>query len=257
MSLSNTSLPNVSLPTPSDEAVAALAPTGTLRAAINLSNFLLVTGKSDAGDPQGVSPDMALALANQLGVPLELKKYKTPATIADSGNAGEWDIGNIGSEPARAKFIHFTAAYCEIECTYLVPPGSPITSVEQADQPGVRIASAHRAAYDVWLEANLQHAERVNGEGLGGAFELFLEQKCDALAGLRPALIKDVKRLPGATILDGRFTAVQQAMGTPRERDDAGFEYLTSFVEAAKAAGFVADLIAKHEVVGLTVAGPA
>lgn len=247
----------MSLPTPSPEAIAALAPTGTLRAAINLSNFLLVTGKSEAGDPQGVSPDMAQALADQLGVGLELKKYKTPAEIADSGDAGAWDVGNIGAEPARAKSIRFTAAYCEIECTYLVPAGSPITTVEEADQPGMRIASAHRAAYDVWLEANLKHAERVNGTGLAGALELFIEQKCDALAGLRPALIKDVDKVPGATILDGRFTAVQQAMGTPRERADVGIEYLSDFVEAAKSTGLVTELIAKHSVVGLSVAGPA
>lgn len=247
----------MTLPEPSQAAIDALAPTGTLRAAINLSNFLLVTGKGDDGNPEGVSPDMAKTLATQLGVDIELLRYKTPAEIADSGDAGAWDIGNIGAEPARAATIRFTAAYCEIEATYLVPAGSDITSVEEVDQPGRRVASAARAAYDVWLEANLQHAELVSSPGLDGSFDTFVDENCDALAGLRPRLITDVERLPGARILDGRFTAVQQAMGTPRDRDDAGIEYLIAFVEAAKASGLVAELIARHGVQGLSVAGPA
>ena len=190
-------------------------------------------------------------------VGIELLRYKTPGEIADDGGSGKWDIANIGAEPQRAKEIAFTAAYCEIESTYLVPAGSDITSVDQVDQPGRRIASAARAAYDLWLENNLQHAELVHGSGLDGSFGVFVEQKCDALAGLRPRLLTDAEQLPGSRVLDGRFTAVQQAMGTPRGRDDAGFEYLTTFVETAKAEGFVAELIAKHGVVGLSVAGPA
>ena len=247
----------MSSPTPSQAVLDALAPTGTLRAAINLSNFLLVTGKGADGNPEGVSPDMARELARRLGVGLELLRYKTPGDMADAADSGVWDIGNIGAEPARARSIAFSAAYCEIEATYLVPPGSTVTSVEEIDQPGKRIASAARAAYDLWLERNLQHAELVQVSGLDGSFEAFVEQQLDALAGLRPRLITDLERLPGARILDGCFTAVQQAMGTPRGRDDAGFAYLAAFVEDAKASGLVASLIEKHAVQGLTVAPPA
>jgi polar amino acid transport system substrate-binding protein len=247
----------MSLPAPSPAAVEALAPTGTLRAAINLSNFLLVTGKGSDGNPEGVSPDMARALAERLGVGLELLRYKTPGELADAAGSGVWDIGNIGAEPARAEHIAFTAAYCEIEATYLVPPGSTVTTVEEVDQPGMRIASAARSAYDLWLERNIAHAELIQVSGLDASFDAFVEQKLDALAGLRPRLITDVERLPGARLLDGRFTAVQQAMGTPRGRDEAGFAYLVAFVEDAKASGLVADLVERHQVKGLTVAGPA
>lgn len=245
------------LPEPSSDAVAALAPTGTLRAAINLSNFLLVTGKGDDGNPEGVSPDMAKALAAKLGVGIELLRYKTPGEVADDGPSDRWDIGNIGAEPKRAEHITFTAAYAEIVCTYLVPPGSDITSIDEVDQPGRRIASAHRAAYDLWLERNLQHAELVQVSGLDGAFEAFVDQCLDAMAGLLPRLTTDVERLPGSRILDGQFTAVQQAMGTPKDRDPAGATYLAEFVEAAKASGFVADAIARHGADGLSVAPPA
>jgi polar amino acid transport system substrate-binding protein len=242
---------------PSPAAVAALAPAGVLRAGINLSNFLLVTGRDADGSPAGVSPDMARQLARHLGVGIELKTYKSPGDLADDAARDAWDVGNIGAEPARAESIAFSAAYCEIECTYLVPPGSPITRIEQVDQPGRRIASAPRAAYDLWLERNLHHAELVRSPGLGGSFELFVEQGLDALAGLRPALLKDAHRLPGSRILDGKFSSVQQAMGTPRGRDEAGFAYLSAFVEEMKASGFVAERIAEHGVVGLSVAPPA
>jgi polar amino acid transport system substrate-binding protein len=241
---------------PSPAAITALAPTGALRAAINLSNFLLVTGRDEDGAPTGVSPDMARELARRLGVGIELVGYRSPGELADDAANDAWDIGNIGAEPARAEHIAFTAAYCEIECTYLVPAGSPITAIEEVDQPGRRIASAPRAAYDLWLERNLRHAELVRSQELGGSFELFVESGLDALAGLRPALLDQAARLPGSRVLDGCFSSVQQAMGTPRGRDEAGFTFLAAFVEDAKASGFVADRIAAHAVRGLRVAPP-
>jgi polar amino acid transport system substrate-binding protein len=239
---------------PSAAAVAALAPRDVLRAAINLSNFLLVTGRDDDGLPTGVSPDMARELARRLGVDIELTGYRSPGDLADDAVHDAWDVGNIGAEPARAETIAFTGAYCEIECTYLVPPSSPITSIDDVDQPGRRVASAPRAAYDLWLERNLHHAELVRSAGLGGSFDLFVDEGLDALAGLRPGLLQDAERLPGSRILDGKFSSVQQAMGTPRGRDDAGYAYLWAFVEEMKASGFVAERIAAHGVAGLSVA---
>ena len=86
---------------------------------------------------------------------------------------------------------------------------------------------------------------------------MFVEQNLEALAGLRPRLITDVKRLPDARLLDGRFTVVQQAIGTKPDRA-ASISFLRDFVEEAKTSGLVADLIEKHGVVGqLTVAPPA
>jgi polar amino acid transport system substrate-binding protein len=225
-----------------------------VRAAINLSNFLLVTGRDPDGTPTGVSPDMARELARRIGVGIELFGYKSPGDLADAAASDAWDVGNIGAEPARAETIAFTSAYCEIECTYLVPAGSPITSVDEVDRPGVRIASAPRAAYDLWLERNLSHAELVRSPTLAGSFEMFVEQGLDALAGLRPALLTSAQRLPGSRLLDGGFSSVQQAMGTPLGRDEAGFAYLRDFVEEMKSNGFVADRIAAHGVVGLSVA---
>jgi len=240
-----------------EQARAELAPTGVLRAGINMSNFLLVTGKTPQGDPDGVSPDIAREVAERLGVPLTFVPFKTPGELADAALEDVWDIGNIGAEPERAKNIAFTAAYVEIEATYLVPADSQIQSVDEVDRDAVRIAVSARSAYELWLSDNIKHAQLILANGLGGSFDTFVEQKLEALAGLRPRLIEDVEKLPGARILDGKFTAVQQAIGSKPE-GKAGAAFLRDFVEEVKASGLVAKLIDKHGVTGrLTVAPPA
>jgi polar amino acid transport system substrate-binding protein len=240
----------------SQQAKTELAPTGVLRAGLNLSNFLLVSGKTDAGEPAGVAPDMAAEIARRLGVPVKYVTFKTPGELADAAETGAWDIGLIGAEPQRAEKIAFTPAYVEIEATYLVPAGSPLKTMADVDKPGVRIAVTGRAAYGLWLERNIKQAELVRSGTLDAAFEQFVAEKLDVLAGLRPRLLSDVEKLPGARILDGKFMAVQQAIGTGR-KNTAGAAFLRDFVEQVKASGFVTSLIEKHNVRGLTVAPPA
>ena len=240
----------------SPEVVAQLAPTGTLRAGINMSNFLLVTGKTADGDPDGVSPDMARAVAERLGVPVSLVPFATPGELGDAAGSGVWDIGNIGAEPQRAKTIDFTAAYVEIEATYLVPAGSPLHAISDVDRAGVCIAYPPRSAYGLWLANNIKHAELVPAEASGAVLELFVSEKLDALAGLRPGMLGMVEKLPGSRILDGQFSAVQQAVGTAKG-NDAAAAFLRDFVEEMKASGFVAELIEKHGVTGRLTVAPA
>jgi len=239
-----------------EEAKAQLTPTGVLRAGVNMSNFLLVTGRTPEGDPDGCSPDMARAIAAKLGVPCKLVPYQNPGLLGDAVDSNEWDIGLIGAEPQRAQKIAFSAAYVEIEATYLVPAGSPIQSVAEVDRPGVRLVTTARSAYGLWLENNIKHATLVLAEGLDGSFNKFVADKLEALAGLRPRLIEDVKKLPGARILDGQFAAVQQAVGTAKA-NTAAAAFLRDFVEEAKRSGFVKSLIEKHGTVGRLSVAPA
>ena len=236
-----------------EKAKAELTKTGVLRAGINMSNFLLVTGKTASGDPEGVSPSMAEAIADRLGVPLKLVPFKSPGELADAATSNVWDIGNIGAEPQRAEQIDFTAAYCEIEATYLVPAGSPIKTIADVDKKGNRVVTTARAAYGLWLERNIKNAELIQTDSLDSCLEMFVKDKIEVLAGLRPRLITDVQKLPGARILDGQFTAVQQAVGTPKG-NSAAAQFLREFVEEAKASGLVASFIKQHNVVGLSVA---
>lgn len=236
--------------------LSELAPKDYLRAGINVSNFLLVTGRDNAGNPVGVAPDMARALAERLGVDVRLIPFATPGELADQAGQDVWDIGLIGAEPQRAQHIAFSPAYVEIAATYLVPAGSSLQRVDDVDRAGTRIATTRRTAYTLWLERNIKHAELVTTADLDSAYDTFVSQKLDALAGLRPRLLEDVQKLPGARLLDGQFSAVQQAIGTARANEE-GARFIRQFVEEAKQDGRVASLIEKHRVRGLTVAPPA
>ena len=237
---------------PSD-IVAELAPHGVLRAGLNLSNFLLISSRDADGGPVGVAPDMARAIADRLDVPVRYVPYPKPGELADAAGTDAWDIGLIGAEPARAEKIEFTPAYVEIQSTYLVPPGSKLQTIADVDQPGIRIASTARTAYGLWLDRNIRHAEIVHTENMDAAFDLFQRDGLDALSGLRPRLLTDCARWPGARILDGQFTAVQQAIGTLR-RNRAGARFLRAFAAEAISSGLVDRLIKKHNVQGLSVA---
>lgn len=235
------------------QIVAELAPTGVLRAGINMSNFLLVTSKTASGDPQGVAPDMAAEIARRLGVPVRYVPFERPSKLADAAGTNIWDIGLIGAEPARAEKITFTPAYCEIEATYLVQPGSPYQTVAEVDRAGARITVRRGAAYELWLTANLKHATLLRSDSAEGPFNQFVAEKLDAYASLRPQLLEDIKKLPGSKILPGNFTTVQQAIGTEK-KNTAGAAFLRAFVAEAKQSGLVASLIEKHHVAGLSVA---
>jgi polar amino acid transport system substrate-binding protein len=239
----------------SPAAKKELTPTGKLRVALNLSNFLLV-GKDATGAPRGIVPDLAQELGRRLGVGVEFTGYESPGKVADAAKTGAWDVAFLGAEPARASDIDFTAAYLEIEATYLVPPGSPIKSIGEVDREGVRISVSARSAYDLYLVRTLKHAKLMQVEGIEASWQQFLSAKTDALAGLLPRLVTDVEKLPGSRILPGRFTAIQQAIGTPKGRSEAA-KYLRAFAEEARDSGMVAAAIERHAVRGVTVAGKA
>jgi len=241
------------MPECSPAVVSQLAPTGKLRAAINFANYLLTAKDPANGEPSGIALDIVRELGRRLGVPVEIVGYDSPGALADAVKAGVWDVGLIGAEPQRAKDIIFTPAYLEIEATYLVPPRSPLRAIADVDRDGVRIAVLARSAYDLYLSRNLQHAQLFRENSFDSTFQRFVADKLEALAGLRAQLVGDAEKLPGSRLLDGRFTAVQQAIGTPKDRP-AGARYLREFVEDIKAAGLVARTIERNGIRGVSVA---
>jgi polar amino acid transport system substrate-binding protein len=234
-------------------ARADLAPSGTLKVGINFSNILLTARDPDTRAPSGVALDLAHELGKRLGVSVAIVSYESAGALAESAASGAWQVGFLGIEPKRANEIDFTAAYVEIESTYLVPPGSPLKSMGEVDRKGIRIAVSAKAAYDLYLTRTLRHATLTRATGADAVFKMFLADKMDALAGLRPQLEIYHEKLPGSRILDGRFTAVQQAAGTPKGHA-VGARYLAEFIEDVKASGLVARTIAKNGVRGLSVA---
>ena len=230
-----------------------LAPNGTLRVGVNLSNFLLVNKDAASGELRGIVPDLAKELGRRLEATVQLVPFAGAGETADGAKSGAWDVAFLGAEPQRAEQIAFTPAYLEIPATYLAPAGSKIGSLAEVDRPGVRIAVSARSAYDLFLSRSLKHAQLVRADGIQASYDLFVKEKLDLLAGLLPRLTTDVAQLPGARILEGKFTAVQQAVGTPKARQK-GAGYLREFVADIKKTGLVARLIKRHNVKGVNVA---
>lgn len=237
------------------EAIADLTDPTTLRVAINMGNMLLVTGKTPDGDPDGVAPDVARMLGERLGVKVRLTPYPMPGDIADAMPDDPWDIALIAIEPKRAEIIAFSAPYVEIEGSYLVPADSPFQTTDDVDAPGVRIAVADRAAYDLYLSRTLKSAELVRATGLPGATNLFFDEKLDALAGLKPALNETAAEVPGYRVIEGNYTTVQQAIGTKHE-NKALLAFIQDFIASLKRDNVVAGLIDKHGVTGNLIPAP-
>ena len=231
--------------------MSELAPTGKLRAAMNLSNTLFTTKDARSGELHGVAADLMRELASRLGVPVEFVVHATPGEVADAADQGTWDVAVLAIEAARARTIAFSPAITEIEASYVVHEASLLRSVGQVDTAGVRISAAEKAGYELFLTRTLRNATVVHAKGFQGSIDLFNERRSDALAGLKPALLDAMDRIPDARMLEGTFMTVNHGMGTPINRPVAA-EYVRAFVMEMNASGFVARSIARNGVKGLT-----
>ncbi|WP_137292481.1 transporter substrate-binding domain-containing protein [Nocardioides dongxiaopingii] len=229
-----------------------LAPTGTLRASINLGNPVLAHGTPDA--PGGVTVDIARELGSRLGVPVELVCFDAARDSFTAMSTGRADICFLAVDPAREETVAFTAPYAVIEGVYAVPDGSPLTSADDVDRPGVRVGVKKGSAYDLFLTRTLAHAEVVRGsEGTS----VFSEQRLEVAAGIRQPVVDFVATHPGTRLLEPRFLEIQQAVGTARTRSPEAVGFLHTFVEDLKATGFVAEALLRSGRRDATVAPPA
>lgn len=233
-----------------DAARLELAPTGKLRAGMNLGNELFTTKDAVTGELRGVSVDLMRELASRLGVPVDLVAYATPGDLADAVDKGTWDVAILAIAQARAQTIAFSPAITEIEATYAVRKDSALRSAAQVDASGIRIAAPEKAGYELYLAQTLRNATLTSAKGFQASVDLFKERRADALAGLRPALLASMDKMPDARLLDGNFMTVNHGLCTPRERRAAA-AYLKTFAEEMIASGFVARSIERHGVQGL------
>ena len=241
------------VPEISPAARSNLAPTGKLRAGINLGNGVIATRDQATGEVRGIAVNLARELGRRIGAPVELVVYEQARLMVDGLKAGAWDVAFLAIDPLRAEVIDFTAPYAEIEGTYAVPAGSPIHTVADVDRAGVRVSVVARSNYDLFLTRNLQHAQLVRAETTLGSADMFAAGKVDVLAGVKQRVDDAVARVPGSRVLPGRFMAIRQAVGTPKGRN-AGLGYLREFVEDIKASGLVAREIEQAGIRDATVA---
>jgi polar amino acid transport system substrate-binding protein len=226
--------------------LADLAPTGRLRAAINHGNVVLAGLNAESGEPFGISVDLARELARRLDVPIGFATFDAAGKVFAALDEKIWDIAFLAIDPARATGIDFTPPYVIIEGSYMVRNDSSLRTMDDFDRKGVRIAVGKGAAYDLYLSRALKHAELVRSSTSASAIDLFLDEKLDAVAGVRQPLVAYAASHPDLRVIDGSFTSIQQAMGKPKG-GAAGLAYLRTFIEDVKANGFVAQSLARHK----------
>jgi polar amino acid transport system substrate-binding protein len=232
----------------------AFAPTGRLRASINLGNPILAQRAPQAQWPTGVSVDLSVALAQHLGVEVEWLVFDTANQSVLAVREERADIGFFAIDPLRGEGLRFTAPYVLIEGSYLVPQASPIQSNEEVDQPGHSVVVGQGSAYDLFLSRSLQQAELVRAPSSQTVVETFVAQRLEVAAGVRQQLQADQLRFEGQRLLPGHFMVIQQAMGLARSRGPEAAALLVDFVEDVKASGFVAQALARHGIQGASVA---
>ena len=243
---------------PSPEPLAALAalfaPSGTLRASINLGNPILAQRDTATGEPVGVSVDLAREFAHRLGVPIELVTFHSAAASVDAVRGEQADIGFFAVDPARGDGLLFTAPYVLIEGGYLVVDSSPLTDNAQVDRDGRRISVVSGSAYDLFLTREIQRAEIVRFERAGAPITAVRAGDVDVAAGIRRLLEDEAERAADVRVLPGHFMVIRQAMGIPSSRGPEARKALAEFVEQMKASGFVADALSRHRIDGASVA---
>ncbi len=230
-----------------------LAPTGKLRVGINYGNPVLARKDPNSGQLGGVAIDLARELGRRTDLPVELVGFESAGKMVEGLQATAWDVAFLAVDPGREQEISFTAPYIEIEGTYLVPPGSAIGAIADVDREDNRVGVSSKSAYDLFLTRNLKHAQLVRASSPEAAFELIVAGKVDVLGGVRQHLAANTGKLPGSRVLDGRFMAIQQALGIPKARQ-AGLSYLREFIEDVKVSGFVARALEKAGVQGVSIA---
>ncbi len=235
-------------------AALALAPSGRLRASINLGNPILANRDPLTREVAGVSVDMARALAAQLGVAIDLIVFDAAGKSVEAVKSGVADIGFFALDPLRSDGIRFTAPYVLIEGAYLVREASPLTDNAQVDRPGTRVMVGRSSVYDLHLSRTFKAAQIERSPTSPTVVDTFIARNADVAAGVKQQLQADAARLGGLRLLPGRFMVIEQAMGLPADRGDAAQAALKAFVEQVKASGFVAQALQRHGIAGALVA---
>lgn len=246
--------PSVNLPTAAIRT--ELAPSGTLRVAINFGNPILANKDAATGEARGVSVDLARELGKRLGVPVELVTYTAAGKVVEDIKTGAWDLAFFAIDPVRGADTDFTAAYVVITGSFLVRCDSPIQRNEEVDRDGVRVVVGRGSAYDLYLTRELKKATLVRVATSQAVTDAMLAESIDVAAGVTQQLQADAKRVADVRLLDSPFMVINQSMAVPKGRA-AGLAYASAFIEEMKASGFVADALKRHGIGGAAVAAVA
>jgi polar amino acid transport system substrate-binding protein len=240
----------------SDTRVADLVRAGKIRVGLGLGNRASAVKDPATGEMHGVAPDLARALAARIGIELQAVEYPRPGAVFDGARSGAWDATFLVVDPDRIAEAEVSAPYMQSDFTYLVPAGSSIRDVADADRPEIRIAVPRGDAVDLRLSRMLKQAELVRVDNQAAGADLLRSGKVSAYAAPRPALLVLSAELPGTHVLDDSFATVSWAAFVPKGNIER-LAYVSEFVENAKTSGLVKQFIERENLRGITVAPPA
>src|SRR3954469_14009330 len=241
------------------EVVNDLAPTGKLRAAINLVNTVLAQRGAPGQAPKGISVDLSRELARRLGVPVEFVIFNGAGREFQAAKDHVWDIGFFALDPLRRAEVDFTAPYVVINGGYLVRNNSPVRTIADADRKGTRIAVGKDSVYDLFLTRRLKQAQlvRVSPASMENVLNTFFKRDLEVAAFITLPLAEYAKGDSHVRLVDGTFMDINQAIAVPKGRGEAGRKYLSAFVEEMKASGFVEQALLRSQEGRAAVAPPA
>ena len=236
-----------------DPRVADLVRTGKLRVGIGLGSPSGAMKNPATGELRGLAVDLGRALAMRIGVDFVAIEYPRPGAILEGVQTNAWDVAFLVVDPERAKEVDFAPPHTQSDFTYLVPAGSSIHKVADADQPGIRIAVPRGDGVDLRLTRLLKKAELVRTDTLSAAVELLRTGGAHARAGPRQAVLAESVKLPGSRVLADGFAVISSAALVPKGH--AGrLAYVSEFIEEAKASGLVKKIIEDAGLRGVQVA---
>jgi polar amino acid transport system substrate-binding protein len=224
--------------TPSQEERQALAPTGKLRVALYLGAPASIIRGATLDESKGVGFDLGKELARRIGVPFEPVVYPSPGAIMGGLKSGEWDLTFFGPSPGRESVLNFTAPFLVIEHGYLVPAGSPISTMDAVDRPGTRIGAPQGGSVNAILVRTIKNATVIASPGLAAGVEMLKSGKVDAFAANKANLFEISDKLPGSRVLDGRIGVDEITIALPKGRE-AGMAFVRKYIEDAKSEGLI------------------
>jgi polar amino acid transport system substrate-binding protein len=233
-----------------DPRIADLVQAGKLRAGIGVVAPHWAVKDPTTGELRGMAVDVGRALATHLGIAFVPVEYAGPPLVLGGLKTGEWDVGFLSVDPARANLVEFSIPYMEIDATYVLPAGSAIQRIADADRPNLRIAVTRNSAEWNVLKDQVKQAKPEIVETVNDGFELLRAGNADALAIPRPTALLVSGRLPGSRVLDDRFFTALGAMAVPKGQS-AHLAYFSEFIEQAKASGLIQQAIERNNVRGV------
>ena len=229
-----------------------LAPDGRLRVGA-FPGSPVSMAKDRSGEVHGLAIDLGKALATRLGVAFVQVDYQRIAEVLAGMKAGDVDFTISNATPARAADVDFSQTLISLELGYLVPAASPIATMSDLDQFGLRAGVTQGSTSQGTLANILPKAIVVPAPNSRQAIEMFGRRELDLFATNKPTLFEMSDRMPGSRILEGRWGVEHIAIAIPKGRESA-LGYLRRFVEEAQTSGLLAEAVERAGLRGVVKA---